>query len=824
VGSPVLWQCFNGGYSYIGGGFCAAPCTSPPAITQGRISNSGSSASSGFSFYAYDEDLSTTWAPFSSGASVYASFCTAQTVSSIRFHVNGTDSSGVQGGYFYGRLISFGTAITLYTVPGTATLGWNTANIPSDLQGPYVEVGFKAGIGLYPVIAEIQMLGPLSVTAGSCASVSGATPALTGDVCIMTCAVNNTATPPNGDLIATCDDGSWSPICTTCFEYVWQTGNWGTCYGGQCGLESRPWEIVGTQARPVDCVRKVDGAIFNNYPIPCDYYYQPDNSRSCTTLCPAPPNVTGVVPYEGAVEITYEYTYLVDPTDPINSDYVDSITFVSSPGDLEITVDAGYLDRLKVLFYGLDNGVTYTFQGRATTWNGQYSVPGKKSASVTPQVSDGCYYSCQNGATCEHGLCDCAPGYLTNPLAINKGDQQCNVIPTVTLDPLPQNTYAIGDRVDLTYTVDTNFYPVALMLFEDGCQTAPFCVPLYVNHAPNTPLISLGLSVTLTTGQIFPRLEANKKYFFRLWLSDKTFDDGTVFTVTDPNCIGITCLNGGTCYDGLCECPLEFQGTQTCAIKRSPCDLAGNPCSIYGTCNDATGHCDCDPLYKYSGDMCQYPPSCSVRCDHGSLWNAADVTNLNCQMCVCIGNWIGDSCSQCGLDCQNGGSVDGDCFVCTCPQWWTGYRCETPYITATIILDVNPDATPFSLTADKAQLIYQLQADLAWALNLDDNSVLQVHDIVAHGNQLEVTLWFVGGSSSSPGYTGDIRITTRNNLETKLNDPTSDIHSAYIASRLEPNSLETHDPPAVNPSAGASGLLPSLMLLSFIMALATLLS
>ena len=69
-----------------------------------------------------------------------------------------------------------------------------------------------------------------------------------------------------------------------------------------------------------------------------------------------------------------------------------------------------------------------------------------------------------------------------------------------------------------------------------------------------------------------------------------------------PNpCENITCLNGGVCLDGKCDCPPDYTGNR-CQTKKQPQDPCKNiACLNGGVCLD--GKCDCPP--DYTGDRCQ---------------------------------------------------------------------------------------------------------------------------------------------------------------------------------------------------------------------------
>jgi hypothetical protein len=68
--------------------------------------------------------------------------------------------------------------------------------------------------------------------------------------------------------------------------------------------------------------------------------------------------------------------------------------------------------------------------------------------------------------------------------------------------------------------------------------------------------------------------------------------------VTVDPCDTVTCLNGGTCVDGVCHCPAGYTGNR-CQTAVDPC--AGITCQNGGTCSN--GVCSCPQ--GYTGTYCQ---------------------------------------------------------------------------------------------------------------------------------------------------------------------------------------------------------------------------
>ena len=68
-------------------------------------------------------------------------------------------------------------------------------------------------------------------------------------------------------------------------------------------------------------------------------------------------------------------------------------------------------------------------------------------------------------------------------------------------------------------------------------------------------------------------------------------DGSCVYPAPDP-CAGITCLNGGTCSNGVCQCPQGYTGTY-CENQVTPLKVTVSKITVTGFCQS----CDPDDTY-----------------------------------------------------------------------------------------------------------------------------------------------------------------------------------------------------------------------------------
>lgn len=101
-----------------------------------------------------------------------------------------------------------------------------------------------------------------------------------------------------------------------------------------------------------------------------------------------------------------------------------------------------------------------------------------------------------------------------------------------------------------------------------------------------------------------------------------------VMQLTSCNeCKDVTCLNGGVCEDGTCECPAGFSGS-SCEVE-DKCVTNNVTCLNEGVCID--GECDCEPFYRGA--------DCANYCKNGRYISSST-------SCDCYPGWDSDGCTN----------------------------------------------------------------------------------------------------------------------------------------------------------------------------------
>lgn len=125
-------------------------------------------------------------------------------------------------------------------------------------------------------------------------------------------------------------------------------------------------------------------------------------------------------------------------------------------------------------------------------------------------------------------------------------------------------------------------------------------------------------------------LSKRKSFAFYTFLSCLLAFSFSFESCTKDPCEAISCLNGGTCANGACNCPVGYSGSN-CATY-NPC--ASITCLNGGTC--VSGTCNCPP--GYSGTYCQnYDPCAIVTCLNGGTCVSGT--------CNCLPGYTGPNCA-----------------------------------------------------------------------------------------------------------------------------------------------------------------------------------
>ncbi|XP_033110006.1 cysteine-rich venom protein-like [Anneissia japonica] len=156
------------------------------------------------------------------------------------------------------------------------------------------------------------------------------------------------------------------------------------------------------------------------------------------------------------------------------------------------------------------------------------------------------------------------------------------------------------------------------------------------------------------------------------------------------------CASGkGTCRNGLCS---------TCDVSESGCECAIKKCQNGGTLNRRDCSCSCRDGYtgatcsdtcKNLDDRCAngWPINWCFKSDDNvpveqlcpALCGLCQCENTPCEnggvrdpqtcKCKCKGDWSGETCSKCNLDCGDG-SVNKKTCECECPAGYFGPDCQ----------------------------------------------------------------------------------------------------------------------------------------------------
>ncbi|UJR15629.1 hypothetical protein I4U23_002566 [Adineta vaga] len=141
-------------------------------------------------------------------------------------------------------------------------------------------------------------------------------------------------------------------------------------------------------------------------------------------------------------------------------------------------------------------------------------------------------------------------------------------------------------------------------------------------------------------------------------------------TSQDINCIS-TCMNGGSCVNGICMCSSKYVGP-SCQYE-NPC-VNQNPCLNSGTCfsrynlnRTVTTQCFC--LQGYTGSRCE-----AILCSPTSCNGGVCTATQNNIVCICPKGKVGDRCQYADA-CATNPCLSNE----RCEQIGSQYQCISCY-------------------------------------------------------------------------------------------------------------------------------------------------
>lgn len=311
--------------------------------------------------------------------------------------------------------------------------------------------------------------------------------------------------------------------------------------------------------------------------------------------------------------------------------------------------------------------------------------PKPATSQVCTQPDDTCWGSQYSTGGVKNGRCDqtsktcvCRTGFSGDFCQDNLGIHNVRT----NSDLFGTAGVPFSESLSITWNSSTAIYPyVSIVLLRLSAANVWPVGQYLATLIPNTNSWSWSVGSILQSG-----LEAGDGYQVRVWYSKSNgFADSDLFSVADP-CGYVNCGQHGTCARGICTCSPGYSG-QFCAqgpCERALCDTTANTCT-----NDAlvtsgaylnSQVCPCSS--GWTGAQCRTPTMCaSIVCQHGGDLGSVVQTASSCTgQCVCRGNWVGPTCSTCGLTCQHGGVANGNCTACdSCAAGYFGADCSCQY-------------------------------------------------------------------------------------------------------------------------------------------------
>jgi hypothetical protein len=474
---------------------------------------------------------------------------------------------------------------------------------------------------------------------------------------------------------------------------------------------------------------------------------------------------------------------------------------MSDPDDIYVYTRSGRTNGMQgALVKGLTNGRRYTFTVRLVTFPVYDSFTGVtaplQSEASTPSnlvlvaSTLSCFGGCTANGRCIGGECVCDPGF-TGPSCSTAASLNFNITTGLIYDRVQ------GPLFTGVITVMPMDLPVDLKLYEAKCKTLDWCVPV-MESRDNVFVNGIGTvnsaSWNVPAGQYFGRVYVSNRNDFHA--------DTEIFTITDHYCESNPCLNQATCIAGGCECALGFTGAR-CEIQIDPCTQIGLDCSgpYSSGCNFATRECMC--ILGWHGDQCQYPPTWNLDCKNHGLpndpTNAADV-----EVCNCPAPWTGVDCSNCEIDCLNGGTSLG-CdaasktlitsppfeMFCKCPALFDGPVCQYPYVTAYITLqgtnNLNDD--------NEDDFVTMVTRDIVESLDLSTNNYFRIYQPVEHSSSsAKVEIRFYEQQPNNNPSSVESGVAIRNRFIDAVNDPNSHFHVQTVSGDVTGTSASITNP------------------------------
>ncbi len=198
----------------------------------------------------------------------------------------------------------------------------------------------------------------------------------------------------------------------------------------------------------------------------------------------------------------------------------------------------------------------------------------------TPVVE--CVVPCENNGQCVDGVCMCADGFDGNLCEISVGD---GIVINIIKDSLGPHQSGQDVVVTCDYS-STVRYQQPAWIDPQGTSVQPNSQGRLRSIAVSPSSTQLSISnIQPTDSGVYTCYVGTRSNTFTLTIHDIEFS-------CQRNCV-----NGGVCYQGICECPPSFAGA-SCEFQLSGCDF---PCANGGICIE--GLCAC--VSGYEGDFCQ---------------------------------------------------------------------------------------------------------------------------------------------------------------------------------------------------------------------------